>query len=418
MSAVGKDNSARYSAVAITLHWLIAALVMSNIVLGIWMHDAIDVAASRGLAVGAYQLHKSLGLSILALSILRLVWRLGHRPPALPGGMKRLQRRLATAVHLSFYLLMIGVPLTGWLFVSTQWRGDVPLNVDTVWFDRITVPHLFNLHQQSADVRQQAAATFADIHAALALSMALLVVLHVGAALLHQLHARDQLLVRVLFNLSAMQPKRRRNAHWLGFLLTALVLVCSAYYGSSVFRSTTATPDLAAVQVTSEETGWQVNPSASSIRFAGEHAETRFSGRFLRWHIDAQLYPNNINASRLSVDIETGSARDGNPLHDRTLPEPEWFDTRRFPFAYYRTTSMVQTGNRQYTLMGTLDIKGNVIPIDGLTLLLGDNQALISGDLVIDRARVDMGMQSDPSGTWVSPKIRVSIAVQLQRPQD
>ena len=79
---------------------------------------------------------------------------------------------------------------------------------------------------------------------------------------------------------------------------------------------------------------------------------------------------------------------------------------------------MVQTGNRQYTLMGTLDIKGNVIPIDGLTLLLGDNQALISGDLVIDRARVDMGMQSDPSGTWVSPKIRVSIAVQLKRPQD
>ena len=118
-----QDPSARYSAVAITLHWLIAGLVIGNIVLGVWMHEAIDTVASRGLAVGAYQLHKSLGLSILALLALRLVWRLRHRPPPLPEAISRRQKRLAIGVHRCFYLLMLLVPLTGWLFVSTQWRG-------------------------------------------------------------------------------------------------------------------------------------------------------------------------------------------------------------------------------------------------------------------------------------------------------
>ena len=144
-----QDPSARYSAVAITLHWLIAGLLLANIALGVWMHEAIDTVASRGLAVSAYQLHKSLGLSILALVALRLVWRLSHRPPPLPEAISRRQTWLATGVHRCFYLLMLLVPLTGWLFVSTQWRGDTALNVETVWFDQFAVPHLFNLHRES-----------------------------------------------------------------------------------------------------------------------------------------------------------------------------------------------------------------------------------------------------------------------------
>ncbi|MDE0762878.1 MAG: cytochrome b/b6 domain-containing protein [Porticoccaceae bacterium] len=413
-----QDQSARYSAVAITLHWLIAGLLLANIALGVWMHEAIDIAASRGLAVGAYQLHKSLGLSILALVALRLLWRLSHRPPPLPEAISRRQKWLATGVHRCFYLLMLSVPLTGWLFVSTQWRGDIVLNVETVWFDQFNVPHLFNLHRESDSVRQSAAKLFADAHALLAFTMALLIALHIAAAIAHQWHQRDRLLSRMTFALHPNQTGGQRTAHWLGLMTTAGVLLAATYSGSSVFRSTGAEIDMYAAAISSPSGAWQIIPNASAIHFSGEHAGALFNGRFLRWTIDARLNTDDIAASQLAVAIETGSARDGNPLHDRTLPEAEWFDVARFPSAYYRLTRIEPRPPNGYALFGSLQIKDRLIEVAPLSLVLDGDVAQISGDVVLDRASIDMGMQSDPHADWVSAEIIVSIAASLQRPED
>lgn len=78
----------RYSAVAIALHWLIAIAILSMIPMGWWMSDAIVEPDSQALAYRVFQLHKSIGFLILALTVLRIVWRLTHPVPALPGAMK------------------------------------------------------------------------------------------------------------------------------------------------------------------------------------------------------------------------------------------------------------------------------------------------------------------------------------------
>lgn len=172
----------RYSLAAIILHWMIAALICANFVLA-WRFDAVTGMAQFAL----YQWHKSLGISVLALSVLRLVLRLFVRPPP-PMGAAAWERGLARAVHWAFYGLMIGIPLTGWLVVSTS-----PIRLPTLLYGVVPWPHL-----PVADAGRAAWLAFAETaHRSLAYAMAALIVLHVLAALKHQFMDRDGTLLRM-----------------------------------------------------------------------------------------------------------------------------------------------------------------------------------------------------------------------------
>src|ERR1700712_3603977 len=112
--APGLGRSNRYATVAIVLHWLIALAIVAQVSIA-WRMDS---KTPEGFALT--QLHKSIGISILVLSIIRLGWRLTNPPPPEPAGLARWERVLSAIVHWSFYLIMIGMPLTGWLMVSAS----------------------------------------------------------------------------------------------------------------------------------------------------------------------------------------------------------------------------------------------------------------------------------------------------------
>jgi len=94
-------NEQRYTAVAIVLHWAIAAAILSNLFVGWWMKDAIDEAATRARAIAAFQLHESIGLTVLLLTALRLLWRLTHKPPPLPAGAYRFNQYCQTLLSFA-----------------------------------------------------------------------------------------------------------------------------------------------------------------------------------------------------------------------------------------------------------------------------------------------------------------------------
>lgn len=175
-----------YAIGSIILHWAIAVLIIGNIVLGVVGRDAHPPAKFAILG-----LHKSIGLTILMLSLLRLGWRLTHRPPALPATMRRWERGLAHIVHACLYIVMIGMPLTGWISV-TAYLSAPPIR----YFGMVTWPG-FPL------VRDLAPGTLGPIHSGFALThsvlgkMALaLLVLHVAGALKHML-VRDGIMWRM-----------------------------------------------------------------------------------------------------------------------------------------------------------------------------------------------------------------------------
>src|SRR5579863_361430 len=104
-----------YSTVAVTLHWLIAALILTNIGLA-WYFGTLKGPAE----VAPLALHKSIGITVLLLSLLRVGWRLTNPPPPLPDGMPAWERRAAKAVHVLFYVFILAMPLSGWAMVSAS----------------------------------------------------------------------------------------------------------------------------------------------------------------------------------------------------------------------------------------------------------------------------------------------------------
>jgi cytochrome b561 len=128
--------------------------------------------------------HKSLGLLILALVLLRMVWRVTHRPPALPASMARWERRAAIASHRALYVLLLLTPLAGWLYASAA-------GLSVNWFGWFLVPDLIDANRKLASLLKL-------LHKSCAAALVLLIALHVGAALRHAFLLRDGVMHRML----------------------------------------------------------------------------------------------------------------------------------------------------------------------------------------------------------------------------
>jgi cytochrome b561 len=170
----------RYSRVAIGLHWLIAVAIIGSFSVGLYMVD-LPLSPQK---LRIYSWHKWAGVTIFLCVVLRLGWRLLHTPPALPAAMPAWQRNIAGATHILLYLLMVAVPISGWLMSSAK-------GFQTVWFGVLPLPDLLDKDKELGDLLQQ-------LHMLLNFSMAALVVAHFGAALKHHFSDRDEVLARMI----------------------------------------------------------------------------------------------------------------------------------------------------------------------------------------------------------------------------
>ncbi|WP_375465520.1 cytochrome b [uncultured Methylobacterium sp.] len=198
---VGAAPPRRYTLVAIGLHWLIAVAVLALLAIGLAMTHA-DLAPMRRFQL--YQGHKSVGITVLLLSLLRLGWRFSHRPPPLPAALPRIERRGAHAVHGLLYGLILGMPLVGWALVSAS-----PFNIPTVLYGVVSWPHLPVLGSLPDKAAVEAGLKL--VHASGAWLLIALFLLHAGAALRHHLILRDDTLWRMLPVFSRPSASARRE---------------------------------------------------------------------------------------------------------------------------------------------------------------------------------------------------------------
>lgn len=199
----------RYSSVAILLHWLIGLAILANIPLAWWMTDNLQNPDEASRVFAAYQLHKSIGITVLVLTVLRLAWRLTHRPPPLPEGMRGWERFLARGTHIILYVVMIMLPLTGWAYVSAGWNTqlNVPFAVPTFWFGLFEWPHIGWVATAPDAERAGAAAAAMETHELLAWIALGLVALHAAAALKHHFFDKDDVLATMLPLLRQRRPQ-------------------------------------------------------------------------------------------------------------------------------------------------------------------------------------------------------------------
>ena len=180
----------RYSGLAMIMHWLIAALLLTNIGLA-WYFGTLHGVA----AIPPVQLHKSIGITVLLLSILRLIWRFLSPPPPLPASVRGWERLAAHTVYVLFYVVMLGLPLTGWAAVSASRLIHLfPITL----FNVVPWPAIGPLANLPPDQMRPTHQAFELAHGLLGKLAYGLIVLHVAAALRHLVLLRDGVFGRMM----------------------------------------------------------------------------------------------------------------------------------------------------------------------------------------------------------------------------
>jgi len=180
---------ARYTRTAVVLHWLVAALILANVALALsfdalpdeWVRPVIDT-------------HKSTGITVLGLVLLRILWRAGHPPPPLPPGYARWERLGAQAAHGMLYALMLLLPISGWMHDSA-WK-DAATHPMTL-YGLVPLPPIAAIAAIEAVAKEELHTLFGGIHTAFGYLLYALFALHVGAAFKHQWLDREAELQRM-----------------------------------------------------------------------------------------------------------------------------------------------------------------------------------------------------------------------------
>jgi cytochrome b561 len=168
-----------YSRVAIWLHWLIAALVLVNLLLGFY-HEDFGKTATPWLMF----FHKSIGITVLVLTMVRVLWRLFHSPPPFDALVRKWEAGLARLIHISFYVALLALPLSGWALSSSGGR-------DSSFFG------LFHIGLLPVPRSEHAHDIFLGMHEAVGKLMIGLILLHLAGAARHHLQGHGHLLGRM-----------------------------------------------------------------------------------------------------------------------------------------------------------------------------------------------------------------------------
>ncbi len=420
---MNRVDTHRYTRVAIALHWAIAIAILAQIPVGIWMSNAQDAlrrgdaGVSQEMVFTVFQLHKSVGLTVLVLSVARLAWRLMNPPPPLPDGMAGWEKAAAHAVHAAFYVLIIAIPLAGWAVVSSS-----RLVIDTHLFLQDWLPWP-NLPIARTEANEAATKT---VHQWLAYLAGGLVVVHVGAALKHQILAGDGIFARMLPGVFG-RTRGPVSAGRGGVLVAGLLVSTLAgglawgyvdHVGGAAANAVSATVPSAAApnaKIGGESaipSGWVVNRAESAIRFVFNYSGDETIGRFDTWTADIDFDRDNLGAAKAVVHIDTRSAVSGDDFLDSELPGGDGFDTKGHPEgATFEAAAFRALGDGGYEIDGRLTIRNVTRPVTlPFTLAVDGDEARATGQTVVRRS--DFGIGGDGV---VGDEIRVEIVVVARR---
>ncbi len=401
------------------LHWVIAALIILQVVLA----GRMEGRTPEAFAV--VQLHKSIGITVLLLSLARLAWRLVKPPPPEPASLASWERALSKVAHWGFYGVMIGMPLTGWIMVSAS-RFDLP----TLLYGTVPWPHIPGL----PDLAPVAKAIWHDTakasHELIIKGFYVLLILHVAGALKHQL------LDRATPVLSRMVPGAKAG-RWLEprLLIILLGLVGVVAFGRLVQPAhphQAAPAPSAPVDVTpltsepvpeaaaaptplTEPVAWKVL-GGSNLNFATAWSGEAVAGRFDRWTADILFSPEALERSKVKVSIDLASVKSGDEQRDASLPSSDWFDVGVHPKATFTAERFTKTGEGRFIAHGRLSLRGVSRPLDlPFRLKIVGDRAEVSGVTSLDRTAFGVGQGEWANTDQIPAKVIVRVALKARR---
>jgi cytochrome b561 len=331
-----KNSAERWGSVSIGLHWLTFLLIVGLGTVGLIMTDL----PTSPFKIQIYTLHKSFGLTVFALSLLRVLWRLVTSVPKPEPGSPRWQNSLATVTHGALYALLLAIPLSGWLFNSA---AGFPLK----WFGLFALPKLSGFNPGLKAFAR-------DMHETLFYVLAALVLIHAAAALYHHYRLRDRVLARML-------P-----------MMTLLLM-------------------LPGVSVAAD---WTMQPG-STLGFSASYQGEVFQGRFGKFTPQIRFDPAKLADSRFDVRIALASASTNNSERDELLVGEDFFASAKLPEARYSASKFRALGGNRFAADGTLSLRGVNKPVTLTFIWTPGAKAVLVGEATLKRLDFGVG-----SGDW------------------
>ena len=384
----------RYSLISRTIHWLTAGLIVSQYCLAELAEQA-DHNNEVVKQIGLLANHKSIGMTILMLAIVRLGWRFFNKPPALPTSMPSWQLKASAVSHWSLYFLIFAVPLSGWLMSSAT-------AYSVSWFNLFAFPDLVSANESLASQMHGLHELFAELLFVIAL-------IHIVAAVKHHWIDKDDVLARMA-GLSG----------WSILILSLLIAIGIFGRVSPDTNTNSSNPDsnnsnsIKALSK-SDLSAWQIDYSDSYIKFSGDQAGAPFEGQWQKWTAKIQFDANQLNKSRFDVIIDSNSPFSNDSERDGYIIGSDFFNAAVFSESRFVADQFSQTKQgpiASYQANGELKMKDVVHPLTlDFQIEKGEGTIILSGSAIIDRLKWNIGVGDWSDTSWVGQNIQVSVRV-------
>ena len=401
-----KNTSQSWGTVSQSLHWLIALLIFLALVLGYVAHEMDNSPEKARLFI----LHKSIGITVLLLVVLRFAWKLFARQPSVATGIGLHNERLARLGHLGLYALMFALPMTGWI-VNTA------ANVPFKWMNILPVPDLPGVQ---GSWRYLASV----IHWYLSILLLLMVIGHGGMAVIHHIRHKSNVLVRML-------PSIKPSLFGFGFCVVFAALIVAALQSiqPKALKPAALIAEPLLEQVSEQvahssvlvddsgpktEMQWVIQQD-STLAFVGAYDDVPFDGEFKQFSGAIYFDPEKPTLGYFDVTIDTGSVTTYTDDWDSSLPDEDWFFTVRYPQAIYKASRFKRAADG-YVAQGVLSLKGMTKPVplhfswDGT----GD-QATLSGSATVKRTDFNIGIGEWAADDTIGFDVQINVNLTLKR---
>lgn len=407
------------------------------------MEDATGAAK-----FAAFQLHKSVGITILLLVAFRLVWRFKRRPPNLTAsGWERLSVQV---VHGLFYVLLFALPVSGWMIVSTS-----SIVVPTMLYGIVSWPDL-PLNDLSVAAKKNWNDVAEFIHVNLVNIIYGLFALHIAGALKHHFLNRDGSMARMA---PGITPGKAHNPRLIGIGITTLLAFGLGLWwyplGSGTAETTARKPTPskmvnrskpsqtavlteqaatvageieADVLASAEEksgaeiadtkvmplSSWTI-ASGSTVRFSTSYVGEKINGSFGKFGGDITFSPDFLEKSHAEITIDMASVSSGDSQRDGTLKSADFFSVANFASGTFKTDRFRKTGNG-YVASGTLRLKGMAVPVSlPFTLDIAGDKAVMRGIVSINRTAFRIGEGEFAATNEIPAQVKIDIRVNATR---
>lgn len=405
MTSPSDTKPEKYNWLSRQFHWVIAAMIIAMFALA-WTMEPLPLSKEK---LNFYSWHKWLGIIILGLVSFRLIWRLFTKAPStehtnVPGFINV----LAALGHVALYLLLITIPIIGWLRSSTA-------GYQVVLFEKIPLPNLMAKDQELSKL-------FSELHELSAFALLFLLAGHIGAVVLHHVKFKDPVLLK-------MQPA----------IIHRLLLAVS-FIGGVVFYTNytylnpppkmeqaeektvtqenktdtetdrTAEKQPATELAANEQPGdWSIVRDQSKLEFTATQKGATTTGSFKDFSLKKLTFDvTKPELAVVEIEIDVTSLSVGNLMVEQTLVTSSWFDASDFPKAKFSAKNFKplneNDGENKYNLDGELTIKGITKPLT-ITLSITGQPAkadkpaslVAKGEATISRLAYEIGQ-----GEWAS----------------